>query len=76
MLEDNKERIKKRFSLLREHLSMNLRTIEYYLEERLPVKTYFGKFIYFDLNVIEIASYGLCILIKIPKGVKDLWEKE
>ena len=65
MLEDNNERIKKRFSLLREHLLMKLSTIKHQLEDCLSVETSFDKFIHSYLNAVEIASYAICVLLSI-----------
>ena len=68
-LEDKKTRITKRFLVLREHLSVKLSTVEFQLQECLLAKIYFHNFIYSNLNVVEISSYGLCDLLDIL-GVK------
>ena len=71
----HRERTSKRFSLLREHSSLKINTLEQQVEECLKANTSFDKFVYSDLNAVEIASYGLCALLSILEGVKDTWEK-
>lgn len=46
----NKEWIEKRFSLLSEHLSPKINTLEQQVEECLKEKTSFDKFVYLELN--------------------------
>lgn len=65
ILKDDKDRKMKRFTLLREHISINLSTIEGKLEECLSTKTSFQKFSYENLQACEIASYGLCALLSV-----------
>ena len=75
IIESNKERIGKRFSLFRENLALKIGTLEQQIEEFLKAKTSFEKFVYSDLSAVEIAAYGLCALLRISKGVRDSWYK-
>ena len=57
LLEVIKEKITKMFSLVREHLSMKV--IEQQLEGFLVENVSFDKFIFLDLNVVEILGCAL-----------------
>lgn len=61
----NDEKYKKlrRFTLLREYVSIKLIIIVNQLEECLSSKTSYGKF--------EIASYGLCALLSVSDAIKN-----
>ena len=56
-------------------MSLKITTLEQQVEECLKAKISFEKFVYLDLNVVEIVAYGLCTLLSISEGVRDSWEK-
>ena len=76
ILSHEKERKLKRFSLLRDHVSINISIVESQLEECLTSKTSYEKFHYANLQACEIASYGLCALLSVSDAIKKSWEKE
>ena len=74
-IEAEKEKTLKRFSLLRDHLSPQIIVIQNQLEECIVEKTSYDKFVFTDLNVVELASYSLCALISVLDAMKDSWKK-
>ena len=55
---------------------MKIDHVQRNLEEYTDAKESLSRFVYFNLNVVEVASYGLYALINISKAVKDTWKKE
>ena len=76
LIELKKKILLKIFSLLNEHLTLKIDHVQRQLVECLSVKASYEKFSYIDLEVVEIASYGLCTILSISNVVKDTWEKE
>lgn len=73
--EMRKERVIKRFSLLREHLTLKISNVHKQLKECLAAKTSYDRFVYTDLNVVEMTSYGLCVFFSISKVVREAQQK-
>ena len=74
-IEVEKEKTLRRFSLLRNHLSPQITIIKIQLEECITTKTSYDKFMFTDLNVVELASYALCVLISVSDALKNSWKK-
>lgn len=70
-----KEQLLKRFSDFGESLVFKISAVERQLDECTKAKDTYSKFMFFDLNVVEIASYALCENLSTFKEVKDNWEK-
>ena len=70
-----KEKALRIFSLLRDHLSPQITLIQTQLEECSATKTSYDKFVFIDLNAIELASYSLCVLISVSDTMMENWKK-
>ena len=55
---------------------MKIDHVQRNLKECTDAKESLARFVYFNLNAIEVASYGLYALINISKAVKDTWKIE
>ena len=71
-----KEKVIRRFSILREYLAPKVVILQRKLEECLSTKNSYNEFSYSDLSTVEVASYALCALINILDIVKGNWKKE
>lgn len=70
-----KEKVLKRFTLFRDHLSPQVILLENQLEECLVEKSSYDKFVETNLNAIELATYALCALINVYDAPKESWKK-
>lgn len=75
LVEMNRERITKGFSLLRENLFLKITTLEQKVEECLQVKRSFEKFFYSNLNGLELYPMGMRSSQHI-RGIRDSWKKK
>ena len=74
-IEAEKEKSLRRFSLLRDHLSPQITLLQNLLEECMTTKPSYEKFVVTNLNVVELATYSLCVLISVSNAMKDSWKK-
>ena len=74
-IELEKEKVVKIFSILRECLSKNISILQRQLEECLATKASYDKFLFLDLNAVEMESYALGALISISNAMRDTWKK-
>ena len=70
-----KEKVPRRFSLLRDHLSPHITLIQNQLDECIATKTSYDKFVFLYLNAEKLASYALCALISVSDAMNDNWKK-
>lgn len=54
---------------------MKISAVERQLDECVKAKDTYSKFMFSDLNAVEIASYALCAILTTSEAVKDHWEK-
>ena len=65
----------RRTSDFRESISLKLSFFEKKLEECVKVKDTYTNFLYLYINVVEIASYALCVILSSTKSMKETWKK-
>ena len=61
----------KKISDFRESITLKLSFVEKQLEECIKAKDTYSKFLYLDLNVVEIASYALCAILTSTEYTKE-----
>lgn len=73
-IEFYKEKVLRRFSILKEYLLPKIVILQRQLEECLTVKNSYYKFTYTNLSIVEVASYALFALISISDTIKGKWK--
>ena len=72
-IEVEKDRVLKKFILLKDHVSPQITLLENYIEECLVSKASYDQFLVTDLSTTELATYALCALISVSEKIKDSW---
>ena len=74
-IEVEKDRLLKKFILLKDHVSPQITLLENQIEECSIAKASYDKFFVIDIRAAKVASYALCALINLSDVVKDSWQK-
>ena len=70
-IEAEKDRVLKKFILLKDHVSPQITLLENQIEDYLVAKVSYEKFLVTDLSAIELATYDLCVLISVSNTLKE-----
>lgn len=70
-----KEQILKRVLDFKDSIALKISIVEKQLEECAKAKDTYSKFLFSNLNAVEIASYALCEILTSTESTKHTWTK-
>ena len=74
-IEAAKERLLKKLTLLKDHVSPQITLLENQIEKFSTARVSYDKFVALDLSIAQVAAYALCALISVSEAVKDSQHK-